>query len=119
MIKIKKLLFKMKLQHLSKISIQSIIIVLMMAQANSEVTPDPPAPPQTPEVAPVIIDEIKIPRKTYSKAFYAEINEIISVRQQLESQNKYLREAWDMDLDCRSSYWYYREGGLFQGHTSC
>ena len=45
MIKLMKLLFKMKLQHLSKISIQSIIIVLMMAQANSEVTPDPPAPP--------------------------------------------------------------------------
>ena len=100
-------------------SIQVMILLLMIVPARLEVTPAPPTPPQTPETAPVVVDEIHIPRKTQFKVFYAEVNEITSIRQQLESQSKYLKEAWDMDLDCWSSYWYYKEGGMYEGHTSC
>jgi len=43
-------------------------------------TPPPVPPPETPPPAPVLVSAIKVPRRAYSKAFYAEINEITSVR---------------------------------------
>ncbi len=95
-----------------------ILLLLLLAEARLEVTPDPEVPPSTPS-EPIVPDMIQIPRKTFSKAFYAEINEVTSVRDQLESQSKYVWEAWDMNLDCRSSYWYLKKGGMYDGYTSC
>ena len=62
---------------------------------------------------------VKVPSRTVSKAFYAQINSNTSVRAQFESQNYYVVYSWDFEKDCSSEYWYNRIGGIDNGFTSC